>query len=392
MIRNAKQKDEVVMRDWKKNVYAFGCLLPVAVLFACVFLSLRGYVKPTFQAEEISAEEAEELKQAGSATEKPTETTKPESKPKINIKKTVALPPVSETQKTSKSKLKSKSIKTSVPKKTSTAEGYRDGIYCGTGTGFQGEIKVKVTIKKGKINTIEVVKSQDGASYLERASALLTRIIKKQSTNVDAVSGATYSSNGLIEATEAALKKAEKKHKKSDKKSNKNTEKNKDKDKDTSDKDKTEDKKTDEDGSAPEVFLPSETIVPMDVVSPTPVPSSGEENTETLVYANGTYQASAICNPNVYADFDAYTLSLKITIANDLVTSVTDVKGSGTLYDSSNDWYIKRAVDGTSKYPGVTSQIISKGTCEGVDVVSGATCSSKAIIEAVKKALESAKK
>jgi uncharacterized protein with FMN-binding domain len=35
---------------------------------------------------------------------------------------------------------------------------------------------------------------------------------------------------------------------------------------------------------------------------------------------------------------------------------------------------------------------MSKGTCEGVDVVSGATCSSKAIIEAVKKALESAKK
>jgi uncharacterized protein with FMN-binding domain len=382
------------MKDWKKKVYAFACLLPTAAVFACMFFSLHGYVKPTFQAEAISKEEAEALKQAESTTEKPAETTKPKSKPHVNLSETVALPATSKQKKTSKSKLKTQSTKKAAKTKKSTANGYQDGIYYGTGTGFQGEIKVKVTIKKGKINDISIVKSQDGASYLERASSLLSKMIKKQSTDVDVVSGATYSSNGLIDAVGRALQKAEKKSKKSDKKSNKNTEKV------TSDKEKTEDKKSDENetptATDSEKNLPSQTAVP----TWTPLPSQTEGTSETenpvanpvtLVYANGTYQASAVCNPNVYADFDAYTLSLKVTIDNDRITSVTDVKGSGTLYDKSNDWYIKRAVEGTSKYPGVATQIASKGTYEDVDAVSGATCSSKAIIEAVKKALESAK-
>jgi uncharacterized protein with FMN-binding domain len=376
------------MKDWKKKIHALACLLPAAVVFMCLFLSLRAYVKPTFRAEAISAEEMEELERTGSAAEKPTETAKPKSKPKVNLKKTVVLPAASESQKTSKSK--SKSTKTAAKTKNFKTEGYQDGIYYGTGTGFQGDIKVKVTIKKGKITDMEIVKSQDGASYLERASALLSKMIKKQSTDVDVVSGATYSSNGLIDAVSSALRKAEKKRKKSDKKSKKNTEKV------TSDKEKTEDKKNDENempkATDSETNFPSQTAVP----TWTPLPSQAEEisvteNPVMFVYANGTYRASTVCNPNVYADFDAYTLSLKITMENDRITSVTDVKGSGDWYDSSNDWYIKRAVEGTSKYPGVAGQIVSKGTCEDIDAVSGATCSSKAIIEAVKKALESAK-
>jgi uncharacterized protein with FMN-binding domain len=380
------------MKDWKKKVYAFACLLPTAAVFACMFFSLHGYVKPIFQAEAISKEEAEQLKQAGSATEKPVETTKPKLKPKVHISETVALLATSKQKKTSKSKSTSKTTKKAAKTKKTTVEGYQDGIYYGTGTGFQGEIKVKVTIKKGKISDISIVKSQDGASYLERASSLLPKMIKKQSTDVDVVSGATYSSNGLIDAVGLALQKAEKKSKKSDKKSNKNTEKV------TSDKEKTEDKKSDENETSKEpdsvTSLPSQTAVP--TLTPLPLqPASETENSVTnpvtLVYANGTYQASAVCNPNVYADFDAYTLSLNVTIDNDCITSVTDVKGSGALYDKSNDWYIKRAVEGTSKYTGVAEQITSKGTCENIDAVSGATCSSKAIIEAVNQALESAK-
>jgi uncharacterized protein with FMN-binding domain len=170
----------------------------------------------------------------------------------------------------------------------------------------------------------------------------------------------------------AALKKAEKKSEKSTGKA-------------ASDKDKTDDNKETDSGTN----LPSQTAAS---ASSQAAVSSGIENSETPIYANGEYKASVICNPNVYADFDAYTLSLKITIENDRITSVTDVKGSGDLYDSDNDLYIKRAVNGTAKYPGVAGQIVSKGTCEGVDAVSGATCSSNAIIEAVKKALESAKK
>ena len=61
-------------------------------------------------------------------------------------------------------------------------------------------MKVKVVIKDNKIKSIEIVEHQDGSSYMQKASALISTVIEKQSTNVDGVSGATYSSAGLIEA------------------------------------------------------------------------------------------------------------------------------------------------------------------------------------------------
>ena len=68
-----------------------------------------------------------------------------------------------------------------------------------------------------------------------------------------------------------------------------------------------------------------------------------------------------------------------------------DIKGVGSDYSKSNDWYIKRAVNGTSKFRGVVAQIVGKGNPTSIDTVSGATCSSDTIIELVKKALEDAK-
>ncbi|MDD6858727.1 MAG: FMN-binding protein, partial [Lachnospiraceae bacterium] len=96
-----------------------------------------------------------------------------------------------------------------VPERLSTVkddEGYKDGIYYGTGTGFAGELKVKVVIKNGKISEIEIVETKDGDEFIKSASRLLNDIVKKQSTNLDTVSGATYSSNGIIEAVRDALK------------------------------------------------------------------------------------------------------------------------------------------------------------------------------------------
>lgn len=77
---------------------------------------------------------------------------------------------------------------------------YKNGTYEGRGTGFGGELTVKVKISKGKIKKIQLVKSSDGQEYITKAKALFQTICEKQSTNVDAVSGATYSSSGIIEA------------------------------------------------------------------------------------------------------------------------------------------------------------------------------------------------
>ena len=88
------------------------------------------------------------------------------------------------------------------------AAAYKDGTYYGTGTGFGGTLKVKVVISGGKITSIEIVESHDDSSYLNRAKALINNIISSQSTNVDIVSGATYSSNGIKSAVRDALRQA----------------------------------------------------------------------------------------------------------------------------------------------------------------------------------------
>ena len=82
---------------------------------------------------------------------------------------------------------------------------YTDGVYTGTGTGYRGETEVSVTVSGGKITDIEIVSYQDDREYFERASAIVDDIISMQSVDVDTISGATFSSNGILEAVADAL-------------------------------------------------------------------------------------------------------------------------------------------------------------------------------------------
>lgn len=63
-------------------------------------------------------------------------------------------------------------------------------------------------ISGGKISSIQIIDTSDGDSYIQSASGLISNIIATQSTNVDTVSGATYSSVGIIEAVRNALSQA----------------------------------------------------------------------------------------------------------------------------------------------------------------------------------------
>lgn len=87
---------------------------------------------------------------------------------------------------------------------------YKDGTYTGTGTGFRGgTTEVSITIKNGKIVSVSSVSSQDTPEFYQRAESTITdEIISSQSTSVDTVSGATFSSNGIINAVANALSKA----------------------------------------------------------------------------------------------------------------------------------------------------------------------------------------
>lgn len=105
--------------------------------------------------------------------------------------------------------------------------------------------------------------------------------------------------------------------------------------------------------------------------------------------ADGTYTGTAQVTPDEDQDFTEYTLTASVTVADHKVTNVV-VSGGGDV----NAAYIGWATNGRTKsgdtYTGVVNQITANNSTANVDTVSGATCSSKAIKEAVDNALASA--
>ena len=86
---------------------------------------------------------------------------------------------------------------------------YKDGTYTGEADGFGGTIQVEVKIEKSKIAEINVISAEkeDGA-YLSMAKDIIPKIIVAQSADIDTISGATFSSTGIKNASEQALEKA----------------------------------------------------------------------------------------------------------------------------------------------------------------------------------------
>lgn len=82
---------------------------------------------------------------------------------------------------------------------------YKDGTFTGSAQGYNGNIKVSVVVSGGKITSIDVLESTDDEEYFVKAKGLINEIISSQSTDVNVVSGATYSSNGIINAVANAL-------------------------------------------------------------------------------------------------------------------------------------------------------------------------------------------
>ena len=91
-----------------------------------------------------------------------------------------------------------------------TAGSYKDGSYEGTATGFGGDITVTVTVDSGKITAVDIVSAEkeDGA-YLTMAEDIIPKIIDAQTSEVDTISGATFSSTGIKNATAQALESAQ---------------------------------------------------------------------------------------------------------------------------------------------------------------------------------------
>lgn len=295
---------------------------------------------------------------------------------------------------------------------------YVDGIYYGTSEGYKGDIKVAVVIQDKTLKAILVTEKQDDEPFITNAMDVLKNMMKKQSADVDTVSGATYSSKGLIGAVKAAFEEA-RKTTAGENTGNGNSGGNNNNSNNALDEDKAVLSKLVQSqasldgtqytqlswyllqirlGDAQEV-LDSAESTKKDVSRAqeklqAAINALQKNDTSTNVYEDGTYEVSTLCIPDDDMDFSAYNLSMKVTIVNDRIASITDVKGDG---DSQNASYIKKAADGTKNQQGMVSMLTSQANADSIDfssidTVSHATCTSKAIIDGCKSALEAAKK
>lgn len=85
---------------------------------------------------------------------------------------------------------------------------YKNGVYLGSAPSYKNEMHVQVTITKGWISGLAIVKTDDDKEYLEKVeSKLLNAVLETQSTDIDAITGATFTSYGILDGIDNALEK-----------------------------------------------------------------------------------------------------------------------------------------------------------------------------------------
>lgn len=177
------------MREkWKKYVEKFKSLgdkvlgvkgitaiIPAVCLAVLMVTVLTGYKTP--QAKKYEASETEDISQ---------------------IKEALAKESTAATAETTKKNTTKKGKKGTIDVK--------DGTYKGSANGYGGKVTVNVTVSKKTMTAIDVVSAPgETDSFFQRAKGVIDEMLTAQSTDVDVVSGATYSSNGIIGAVKNAL-------------------------------------------------------------------------------------------------------------------------------------------------------------------------------------------
>ena len=352
MDRNNEQKNNKPTENKPKQdgVKPWLKLLPAAAVFAAVCVTCYQADKSPVESVQVadsslmSTDDIKKMISTGNLNdESDGETSSKDSK--ISAKKTSA----KKAKKTSK-------IKTGTKKNTTTgaaaggaagggggagstvtpttevpADGYVDGTYTGSGTGFGGTITVQVTVSNHKIASINILDaSSETASYFANAQGVISRIISSQSPNVDAVSGATYSSNGIISAVQSALSQAIP-------------------------------------SGSQATPTPTPTPSPKPTKKPAPTPKPGEEQ----IYKDGTYTGTG----KGYSGTITLTAKIKKGVIKSLEVEHTDTP-----------MFFKKA------WEVLENEIIQNQSVDGIDTVSGATYSSKGIINAMKDILKQAEK
>ena len=91
------------------------------------------------------------------------------------------------------------------------SSGLQDGVWEGTGQGFGGDITLQVSVEDHKITKVEIQSAQgEDPEYLSMAKNLLSEIVDAQAVDgLDSITGATFSSKGILAAAKQALEDAE---------------------------------------------------------------------------------------------------------------------------------------------------------------------------------------
>ena len=232
------------------------------------------------------------------------------------------------------------------PKKD-TSVSYKDGVYEGQAESFDGIVTVKVTIKNGKIKKISNTNTDTPEFFNKAWKTIKSNVISRQSTSeIDTVSGATFSSNGILGALSQALSKA--------------------------DQSGTTDSK-EEDITPTPTTVPDESVtpIPTEIPQPTKTPDNpSDEQPVVKLLKDGTYTGSAM----------GYSgkVNITLTIKDGKITEVTNT-------NSDTRSFFNKA------WRSIQPKILEKQSTEGIDTVSGATFSSMGILDASKIALEQAK-
>ncbi len=264
------------------------------------------------------------------------------------------------------------------------ASGYLDGTYTGSGEGYKSTIAVAVTIAGGKISQIDVVSQDDDAEYFSRAKGLISQVVAQQSTAVDVVSGATFSSEGILSAIEDALSKAVR-------------------DGGSSDSGNDGGSGNGEDANAGKADNNNGNADGKDDAGKKDDSGDGDSATG---YLDGDYPVFVKCfNEEDEEEFEPYYLAMTVTVSGGKATAISNLRGSETgaagdavlgEYDTANDLYLNWAANGRTikgvQHAGVVTQLIDQHKSPAnIDVVSRATYSSRAIANAYAKAMELAK-
>lgn len=217
---------------------------------------------------------------------------------------------------------------------------FTDGTYSGSAAGYHGNTSVSVTVANGYINKIDVLSTGDDPDFFNQAkSSIIPAIIADQSVGVNTVSGATFSSNGLIGAVKEALSSA---------------------------------LSTSTDVSVMQMDPSAVTPTPVLTPSPTPVPTPTQAPTATpsnagpIALADGVYTGTG-------NGFRGQT-KVSVTVAGGYMTEIK------ILSYHDDDKYFSRAKKS------IIPSVISAQSVE-VDTVSGATYSSMGILDAILDAL-----